>query len=101
MSVVTATVIEAVGAGVRFATFLIPASLGAFEGANAGIFEALSLGAGAGLAFSFVRRARQLVWVVLGLLVLLAMGWGRKDCGAGADERRERARRVTSGQASV
>ncbi len=82
VSVVTATVIEAVGAGVRFATFLIPASLGAFEGANAGIFEALSLGAGVGLAFSFVRRARQLVWVVLGLLVLLAMGWGRKDAGA-------------------
>ena len=71
----TATVIEALGAGVRFATFLVPASLGAFESANAAAFEAMGLGAGAGLAFSFVRRARQIVWVGAGLLVLVAMGW--------------------------
>ena len=72
---VTATVIEALGAGVRFATFLVPASLGAFESANAAAFEAIGLGAGAGLAFSFVRRARQLVWIGVGLLVLVSMGW--------------------------
>jgi uncharacterized protein (TIRG00374 family) len=72
---VTATVIEALGAGVRFATFLVPASLGAFESANAAAFEAMGLGAGAGLAFSFVRRARQIGWIGVGLLVLVAMGW--------------------------
>ena len=72
-SAVTATVIEALGSGVRFATFLVPASLGAFEGANAAAFGALGLGAGAGLAFSLVRRARQVVWVVVGIGVLLAM----------------------------
>jgi glycosyltransferase 2 family protein len=72
---VTATVIEALGAGVRFATFLVPASLGAFESANAAAFEAMGLGAGAGLAFSFVRRGRQLVWIGAGLLVLVSMGW--------------------------
>ena len=72
---VTATVIEALGAGVRFATFLIPASLGAFESANAAAFEAMGLGAGAGLAFSFVRRARQIGWIGFGLLVLVSMGW--------------------------
>jgi uncharacterized protein (TIRG00374 family) len=71
----TATVIEALGAGVRFATFLVPASLGAFESANAAAFEAIGLGAGAGLAFSFVRRARQLAWTGIGLLVLVSMGW--------------------------
>lgn len=69
----TATVIEALGSGVRFATFLVPASLGALEGANAAAFEALGLGAGVGLAFSFVRRARQIVWVVLGLAVMAVM----------------------------
>jgi uncharacterized protein (TIRG00374 family) len=74
-SAVTATVIEALGSGVRFATFLVPASLGAFEGANAAAFGALGFGAGAGLAFSLVRRARQVVWVVIGLAVLLAMRW--------------------------
>jgi uncharacterized protein (TIRG00374 family) len=71
----TATMIEALGSGVRFATFLVPANLGAFEGANAAAFEALGLGAGVGLAFSFVRRARQIVWVVLGLVVMGVMRW--------------------------
>ncbi len=78
---VTATVIEALGAGVRFATFLVPASLGAFESANAAAFEAMGLGAGAGLAFSFVRRARQVVWIAIGMLVLAAMGWRAKRAG--------------------
>jgi uncharacterized protein (TIRG00374 family) len=78
---VAATVIEALGAGVRFATFLVPASLGAFESANAAAFAAMGLGAGAGLAFSFVRRARQLVWIVIGLVVLGAMGWRARRAG--------------------
>jgi uncharacterized protein (TIRG00374 family) len=78
---VTATVIEALGAGVRFATFLVPASLGAFESANAAAFGAMGLGAGAGLAFSFVRRARQLVWIAIGMLVLAAMGWRARRAG--------------------
>jgi uncharacterized membrane protein YbhN (UPF0104 family) len=69
-SVTTATVVETLGSGVRFASFMVPASLGAFEGANAAAFGALGFGAGAGLAFSFVRRARQTVWIVIGLLVL-------------------------------
>jgi uncharacterized protein (TIRG00374 family) len=70
-SMITATAIEALGSGVRFATFLVPASLGAFEGANAAAFGALGLGASAGLAFSFVRRARQAAWVVIGVLLAL------------------------------
>ncbi|HTG12404.1 MAG TPA: lysylphosphatidylglycerol synthase transmembrane domain-containing protein [Candidatus Eisenbacteria bacterium] len=78
---VTATVIEALGAGVRFATFLVPASLGAFESANAAAFEAMGLGAGAGLAFSFVRRGRQVVWIAIGLLALAAMSWRAKRAG--------------------
>jgi uncharacterized membrane protein YbhN (UPF0104 family) len=72
-SLLTATVIEALGSGVRFATFLVPASLGAYESANAAAFGALGFGAGAGLAFSLVRRARQVVWVVIGLVMLLVM----------------------------
>ena len=72
-SVTTATVIEALGSGVRFASFMVPASLGAFEGANAAAFGALGFGAASGLAFSVVRRARQVVWIVVGLLVLLGM----------------------------
>ena len=74
-SVATATLIEAVGSGVRFATFLVPASLGPFEAANAALFDALGFGAGAGLAFSFVRRARQAVWIGIGIVVLVIMRW--------------------------
>ena len=74
-SLLTATVIEALGSGVRFATFLVPGSLGAVEGANAAAFEALGFGASVGLAFSFVRRARQIVWVVIGLAVMGLMRW--------------------------
>ncbi|HWM80270.1 MAG TPA: lysylphosphatidylglycerol synthase domain-containing protein, partial [Methylomirabilota bacterium] len=68
----TAAVIETLGSGVRFATFLVPGGLGVLEGAYTGIFAALGLGASAGLAFSLVRRARQVVWIGVGLLVLVA-----------------------------
>ena len=72
-SVMTAIVIETLASGVRFATFLIPASLGALEAANAVAFAALGFGASAGLAFTFIRRARQVVWIAIGILVLMAM----------------------------
>jgi hypothetical protein len=86
-SVVTAVVIETLASGVRFATFLVPASLGALEAANAAAFAALGFGAGAGLAFSFIRRARQVVWIVIGLLVLMAMRWksGRVEAQVALD----------------
>jgi uncharacterized protein (TIRG00374 family) len=71
-SLVVATVIEALGSGVRFVTFFVPASLGALEGANAGVFGALGWAASAGLAFSVVRRARQAVWIGVGCAILLA-----------------------------
>ncbi len=80
--VATATVIEAVGSGVRFATFLVPGSLGVLEGANTGLFVALGLGASAGLVFSLVRRARQLVWIGIGLLVLMAASLQAKTAAA-------------------
>ena len=86
-SLVTATVIEALGTGVRFATFFMPASLGTLEGANAAAFTALGWAASDGLAFSFVRRGRQVVWIGLGLVILVAMGatraagrCGRRPC---------------------
>jgi hypothetical protein len=80
--VATATVIEAVGAGVRFATFLVPGNLGVLEGANTGLFVALGLGASAGLAFSLVRRARQVVWIGIGLLLLAAASLQAKTAEA-------------------
>jgi uncharacterized protein (TIRG00374 family) len=78
----TAAVIETLGSGVRFATFLVPGSLGVLEGAYTGVFAALGLGAGAGLAFSLVRRARQIVWIGVGLLVLVAARVRATSAGA-------------------
>ena len=66
-----AVVIEALGSGVRFASFLVPGAVGVLEGANTGAFAALGLGAGTGLAFTLVRRARQAVWIALGLGVMV------------------------------
>lgn len=86
VGVTTAAVIETLGSGVRFATFLIPGSLGVLEGANAGIFAELGLGASAGLAFSLVRRARQAVWIGVGILVLVAAR--AQAASAGAAQRR-------------
>ena len=72
VSLVTATVIEAFGTGIRFATFLVPASLGAQEGGFAVTFLALGLSTAEGVAFGLVRRIRELVWVAIGLLLFAA-----------------------------
>jgi hypothetical protein len=68
VSLVTATVIEAFGTGIRFATFMIPGSLGALEGGYAATFAALGLGGTMGVTFSLVRRIRELVWIGVGLV---------------------------------
>jgi hypothetical protein len=72
-SLVIATVVEALWSSVRFATFFVPASLGPLEGANAAAFGVLGFTATAGLAFTLVRRARQVVWIAVGVVVLMAM----------------------------
>ena len=72
----TATVIEAFGTGIRFATFLIPGSLGAQEGGYVVTFVALGLRGADGVTFGLVRRFRELVWVGIGLLLFAAMRRG-------------------------
>jgi hypothetical protein len=66
---------------VRFATFFVPASLGTLEGANAAAFAAFGWTASAGLAFTLVRRARQAVWIGVGVAILFAMGTTRSPAG--------------------
>ena len=73
VSLLAATVIEAFGTGVRFATFLVPASLGVQEGGFVVTFVALGLSASHGVAFGLVRRLRELVWIAVGL-ALFAVG---------------------------
>ena len=69
MSLETATIIEALGTAVRFATFLVPASLGALEGGFVATFTALGLAPSAGVAFGLARRVREVVWIAVGFAI--------------------------------
>ncbi|MDP6735378.1 MAG: lysylphosphatidylglycerol synthase transmembrane domain-containing protein [Nitrospinaceae bacterium] len=60
-------VIEALAQLVRAGSFFIPLSLGAQEGGLILIFTAMGMPADLGLAVSFVRRIKELLWVGLGL----------------------------------
>lgn len=72
VSLGTATMVDAFGAGVGFAAFLIPARLGAQEAGDVAVFVALGLGAPAGLAFTLFRRLREAAWAALGLVMLIS-----------------------------
>ncbi len=68
VSLTTAWSIEAVWVLLRAGAFLIPASLGASEGISLAICVGLGIGAVSGVALGLVRRARELLWVGLGLV---------------------------------
>ncbi len=73
VSFATATVIEAFGTGISFATFLVPGHLGALESGYVATFVALGLGAPAGLAFGLISRVREAAWTGVGFLALTAL----------------------------
>lgn len=76
VSFLMATIIETFGASIRFATFMIPASVGAMEGGFAAIFATLGLGSAAGVAFTLVRRIREASWIAIGLIAFVVMRQG-------------------------
>lgn len=78
VSLATALVLEAVGSAVRFATFMIPGSVGALEGGNVAVFAAFGLPGAAGLSFSLVRRLREATWALIGLGALAGFKAGRR-----------------------
>jgi uncharacterized protein (TIRG00374 family) len=67
-------IVEAFASGVKFASFMVPASLGALEGGYVVFFEAFGLGAASGLAYVLVRRLREITWAVVGFLALGVSG---------------------------
>jgi uncharacterized membrane protein YbhN (UPF0104 family) len=69
-----ALIVEAFASGVKFASFMVPASLGALEGGYVVFFEAFGMGATAGLSYVLVRRLREIAWAVVGFLVLGVRG---------------------------
>lgn len=73
VSLLTAVVLESFGAAVKFASFMIPGSIGALEGGNVAIFAAFGLGGGVGLTYTLVRRFREVTWAVAGMVALAAL----------------------------
>ena len=69
----TAVVLESFGTAVKFASFMIPASIGALEGGNVAIFAAFGLGGGVGLSYTLVRRLREITWATAGMIALTAL----------------------------
>ena len=80
----TSMIIEAFAGGVKFASFMVPASLGALEGGYVAFFEAFGFSGSAGLSFVLVRRLRDMAWAGIGFLALSASG--RAAGPAGAEE---------------
>ena len=58
----------------KFASFMVPASLGALEGGYVAFFEGFGLGATAGLSYVLVRRLREITWAGIGFLALGVSG---------------------------
>ncbi|HEV8586754.1 MAG TPA: flippase-like domain-containing protein [Methylomirabilota bacterium] len=76
ISLGAALLVEAFSTAVRFATFMVPASIGALEGGHVAIFTALGFGGTVGMSFSLVRRIREATWIGVGFILLAAYrGW--------------------------
>lgn len=66
--------IGALSVFIKGGTFFIPGSLGAQEGGNLMLLLAYGYSDLAGITFALLRRLRELVWIAIGLLCLMAMG---------------------------
>lgn len=74
VSLTAAWALESLWLLFRAGAFFIPASLGASEGSVLLICLGLGISAASGLALALVRRARELVWVGLGLIEISREG---------------------------
>jgi len=72
----TAISIEALAMILNNLIFFIPGRAGSAEGVRVGVFLLFGLPAAQGVAYSLVRRGREILWLIPGLLVLL-----RKQAG--------------------
>jgi hypothetical protein len=70
-SVQVALLVEGIGLLIERATFLIPAKLVSQEGGKALILAMLGYPPGSGFAIGVLRRIKEMIWVLLGLLSLM------------------------------
>ncbi|MDE2484139.1 MAG: flippase-like domain-containing protein [candidate division NC10 bacterium] len=69
----TAVAVESLALALNSLIFFIPGRVGSAEAVRVLVFSVLGLPAAEGVAYSIVRRGREVVWAILGLLILLAM----------------------------
>ncbi len=77
--------IGALSVFIKGGTFFIPGSLGAQDGGNLLLLKAFGYSDVTGITFALLRRFRELVWIVLGLLYLSLVNWSHgviRDSGA-------------------
>ncbi len=75
VTAVESFVIQSLLQAIRTASFFIPDNLGAQEGGLAYLTNHLGLGVTGGFAVSLVKRARKLLWILVGLGL---WGWGKR-----------------------
>ena len=68
---ITAVAIDSLALALNNAVLFIPARLGIAEGVRVGVFLLLGLSAAQGAAYGLARRARELIWLVPGFVVLM------------------------------
>jgi uncharacterized protein (TIRG00374 family) len=73
-SMMASLAIDAFGAAVKFASFMIPASLGALDGGYVAFFAAFGLSGAVGLSYTLIRRVREVAWAVAGYIWLVVLG---------------------------
>ncbi|MCC2640833.1 MAG: conserved rane protein of unknown function [Nitrospira sp.] len=76
ISVMYAVAIGALSVFIKGGTFFIPGSLGAQDAGNLLLLTAFGYGEVTGITFALLRRFRELVWILLGLLCLVVMTRG-------------------------
>lgn len=74
---VTSIAVGGLSVLIKGGTFFIPGSLGAQEAGNLALLLAFGYPDITGITFALVRRLREIVWIVIGLVCLAALGkWG-------------------------
>ena len=74
VTMLSAFIIESLTKAVNFVFFLIPGTIGAYEGGNSLILQSLGFSAGAGVALALVRRGGILFWTLIGGIIMLWRG---------------------------
>lgn len=73
----TAVAVETLALILNSLLMFVPGRVGSAEGVRVGVFVLLGLPAAQGMAYGLVRRGRELIWIVPGLVVLLKKYGGR------------------------